>query len=109
MNGDGPGNFKARCSKEGVGGSEMVVALMFFLKIIAMPPPRPSVRGWSMYLYPVGVAWLREKWSVGLCQVSVRQIKSSLLSVMNSEMRRLLLLSERVLKEARLSRGRVVG
>lgn len=26
------------------------MALMFSLKIIAMPPPRPSMCGWSMYL-----------------------------------------------------------
>lgn len=72
MSGDGPGSFRVMCSKEGVRGSEIVVALMFSLKTIAMPPPWPSVCGWSMYLYPVGVTWLREKWLVGLCQVSVR-------------------------------------
>ena len=47
-----------------------------------------------MYVNPGGVAWLREKYSLGFCQVSVKQIKSNSESRMNSLRMVLLLLRD---------------
>lgn len=47
MSGLGPGNLKARCSKDGAGGRESVRGWSSWWKIAAMPPPLPSVRGLS--------------------------------------------------------------
>lgn len=48
MSGDGPESLKAVCSNEWVLVRDICVNLMSLLKIIAVPPPRPSEREVSM-------------------------------------------------------------
>lgn len=59
--GVGPGSLNTMCSKELVAGMKSGDVLMSFLWITATPPPRPSGRGSSMKVNPVGVAWFNEK------------------------------------------------
>lgn len=58
-----------------------------------------------MYVNPVGVVWLRAKCSSGFCHVSVKQRKSTLLSMINSLRMEPLLVRERVLKRANQRSG----
>lgn len=102
IRGLGQSNLKAVCSKDSIEGVEIGLTLRWHLKMEAIPPPLPVGRGRSMYLYPGGVAWLREKQSRWLCQVSVMQRKSRLLSVIKSFRINALLLMERVLWRASL-------
>lgn len=54
-------SLKVLCLNDSAAGMEMVDVLMPFLYTTATPPPRPSSRGFSMYVYPVGVVSLSEK------------------------------------------------
>lgn len=59
--GVGPESLNARCSNEDGAGRGMRLVLMSFRCSDAIPPPRPSGRGLSRYVYPLGVVWLSEK------------------------------------------------
>lgn len=49
MRGFGPESLNARCSKDGAVGMESGLGLRSWWCMAAIPPPRPSVRGLSMY------------------------------------------------------------
>ena len=74
--------------------------------MMAIPPlRRPSTpRGLSVYAYPGGVVLLSEKYSEGFCQVSVKQRKSMLLSVMYSQRMSSFVFNDRVLNRENLRR-----
>lgn len=55
--GFGPDSLNARCSNEEGQGMFIAIVFILFLRIVAIPPPRPWWRGFSIYAYPGGVVW----------------------------------------------------
>ena len=61
MIGFGPGSLKTRCSKDGAAGLGRSRGLRSWRCMAAIPPPRPLVRGLSMYEYSAGVVWFNAR------------------------------------------------